>query len=151
MVGDIDEAIDQFRSVGETNYPVVAVRNWSSHELATTLSMRDREGDCQEALGIWNETLKRAERLGSLPLANRIKKRVESRYKTAKASSPHGLSPRESEVLGHLSEGKTNSEISDALFISPKTVENHVARILAKLRVGNRTEAAAFAHQHDLT
>jgi len=57
----------------------------------------------------------------------------------------HGLSERELEVLQLIATGKKNTEIASALVISPKTVKNHVARILNKLGLKNRVEAAVFA------
>jgi len=53
------------------------------------------------------------------------------------------LSPREREVMEHVARGLTNSEIADALVISPITVRNHVSSILTKLGVSNRTQAVA--------
>jgi DNA-binding NarL/FixJ family response regulator len=55
------------------------------------------------------------------------------------------LSARELEVLSLLAEGKANTEIGDALFISPSTVRNHISSILIKLHVGNRVQAAVRA------
>jgi DNA-binding NarL/FixJ family response regulator len=55
------------------------------------------------------------------------------------------LSDREREVLGCLTKGKSNSEIAQELSISPRTVENHVHNILAKLEVGSRWAAVALA------
>ena len=56
-----------------------------------------------------------------------------------------GLSRREHEVLALISEGRTNREIGERLFISQKTVGVHVGNILAKLGVSGRVEAAAVA------
>ncbi|HEY5472602.1 MAG TPA: LuxR C-terminal-related transcriptional regulator, partial [Candidatus Limnocylindrales bacterium] len=56
-----------------------------------------------------------------------------------------GLSPREYGVLLVLAEGRTNREIADRLFISERTVAVHVRRILSKLRVSGRVEAAGVA------
>ncbi|HUG49181.1 MAG TPA: LuxR C-terminal-related transcriptional regulator [Candidatus Limnocylindria bacterium] len=56
-----------------------------------------------------------------------------------------GLSPRESAVLNVLAEGRTNREIAERLFISERTVAVHVRRILAKLGVSGRVEAAGLA------
>ena len=55
------------------------------------------------------------------------------------------LSRREYEVLRLLGDGLSNREIAERLFISPKTAEHHVSRIYAKLGVGSRAEAAAYA------
>jgi DNA-binding CsgD family transcriptional regulator len=56
------------------------------------------------------------------------------------------LTPRELEILKHLSRGLTTRELGERLFISPVTVRNHIARIFAKLRVHNRLAAVAVAY-----
>jgi DNA-binding CsgD family transcriptional regulator len=58
---------------------------------------------------------------------------------------PFGLSPRELEVLTILSEGRTDREIAERLFISQRTVHIHVRRVLAKLGATSRTQAASIA------
>ena len=52
------------------------------------------------------------------------------------------LTERESEVLALLADGRSNREIAAALGVSLKTVQNHVSRVLAKLQVRDRTQAA---------
>ncbi len=67
------------------------------------------------------------------------------------AAARHGLTAREVEVLRLLAQRRTDREIADALFISPKTAGFHVANILGKLGVANRREAAALALREGLT
>jgi DNA-binding NarL/FixJ family response regulator len=54
------------------------------------------------------------------------------------------LTDQERKVLGHLAEGKTNRDIGTTLFLSEKTVKNYVSRILDKLGLARRAEAAAY-------
>jgi len=55
------------------------------------------------------------------------------------------LSEREIEVLKLIASGNDNAEIARALFISPKTVKNHISNILMKLQMENRIQAAVYA------
>jgi len=57
------------------------------------------------------------------------------------------LSPQEHRILDLLSEGLSNREISDAMFLAEKTVKNYVSNLLAKLGFQRRTEAALFAQR----
>ena len=73
----------------------------------------------------------------------------------ATAAAPAGtflirLTSRECEVLELLCQRYTDPEIAAYLFISPRTVNHHVGRILAKLGARNRREAGAVAIQHGL-
>jgi non-specific serine/threonine protein kinase len=61
-----------------------------------------------------------------------------------------GLTRRELDVLRLLADGRSNREIADALFISERTVTNHVAGILSKLGVRSRSAATSYALRNDL-
>lgn len=56
-----------------------------------------------------------------------------------------GLTDQERTLLGLLSEGLTNKQIADRMFLAEKTVKNYVSRLLAKLGLERRTQAAVFA------
>jgi DNA-binding NarL/FixJ family response regulator len=60
------------------------------------------------------------------------------------------LTARELEVLNLIAEGKINKEIAKELFISEKTVKNHVSNIFRKLNVSDRTQAAIYAFKHNI-
>jgi DNA-binding CsgD family transcriptional regulator len=95
-----------------------------------------------------------ARRLGARPLARaaaeelaRLGEKVERRLgRRAAGELEHaGLSRRELEVLRLVSVGRTNREIAQALFLSPRTVDMHVRNILTKLGCRSRTEATRRA------
>jgi DNA-binding NarL/FixJ family response regulator len=58
------------------------------------------------------------------------------------------LTEQERKVLAQLAEGRTNREIGEILFLSEKTVKNYVSRILDKLGLSRRAEAAAYVAKH---
>ncbi len=60
------------------------------------------------------------------------------------------LSPRELEILRLLVRGLENAEIASELGISPRTAKNHLSKILAKLIVSNRVQAAIYAVRHGI-
>ena len=64
--------------------------------------------------------------------------------------NPNQLSVRELEVLKLLAKGMVNKEIAGTLFISEKTVKNHISSIFRKLDVQDRTQAAVYALKHHL-
>jgi HD-GYP domain-containing protein (c-di-GMP phosphodiesterase class II) len=68
-----------------------------------------------------------------------------------RAARPAGLTRREAEVLLHVAQGLSNKEIASALWISEKTVRNHVEHIYAKIGVSNRIGASLYATRHGLT
>jgi DNA-binding NarL/FixJ family response regulator len=63
----------------------------------------------------------------------------------ASRANPAGLTRRQLAVLGLVNEGMTNAEIAEALVVSVRTVDHHVAAVLAKLGVHSRREAAEAA------
>lgn len=60
------------------------------------------------------------------------------------------LSAREHEVLDLIAAGRSNTDVAEALFLSPKTVRNHVSAIFAKLQVADRSEAIVRARDAGL-
>ncbi|WP_246608144.1 helix-turn-helix transcriptional regulator [Paractinoplanes toevensis] len=91
-----------------------------------------------------------ADALGAGPLleaAETLGRRLGVRAAVAAVSGTEVLTAREREVLRLVAEGQSNGRIAASLYISPKTASVHVSRIIAKLSVGNRTEAAAVAHR----
>jgi predicted ATPase/DNA-binding CsgD family transcriptional regulator len=66
------------------------------------------------------------------------------------ARAPFGLTPREIDVLRLVVEGRADREIGEALYISTRTAQTHVANLFAKLGVGARAEAAALAVRRGL-
>jgi len=62
----------------------------------------------------------------------------------------NNLSEREKEILKMISQGMTNAEISESLFLSEGTIRNYVSSILEKLDVKDRTQAAVLALRHGL-
>ena len=71
--------------------------------------------------------------------------RAQSTSEDAAATIRAELSDREVEVLKLIANGKDNAQIARELFISPKTVKNHISNILMKLQIENRIQAAVYA------
>jgi pimeloyl-ACP methyl ester carboxylesterase/DNA-binding CsgD family transcriptional regulator len=60
------------------------------------------------------------------------------------------LTPRECEIFGLIAKGLKNDEIADKLFISPKTVRNHITHIFSKLQIDSRSKAIVLAREAGL-
>jgi DNA-binding CsgD family transcriptional regulator len=118
-------------------------------------------GDRESATVVLGRAAEVTGRLGARPLDTEIKAlaRRARLNLTPHASAPAvatgastpaeqlGLTAREAEVLALVAAGRSNRQIAQALFISPKTVSVHVSNLLAKLGVAGRVEAAAIAHR----
>jgi two-component system response regulator DevR len=76
--------------------------------------------------------------------------KVLERVRQGRGDDPalRSLTEQERKVLAGLAEGHTNREISEMLFLSEKTVKNYVSRILDKLGLSRRAEAAAYVAKH---
>jgi DNA-binding CsgD family transcriptional regulator len=133
-------------------YEVALVR-WRAAETLAAAGERAAAGE-QAA-----EALRIAESLGSRWLAGELRALIqrarlhldepggERAATVEEPEDPFGLTPREREVLALIAQGATNRQIGAALFMAEKTASVHVSRILAKLGVSRRTEAAAVAHR----
>ena len=60
------------------------------------------------------------------------------------------ITPREYEVLKYISEGLSNKEIGEKLFVSESTIKTHVSNLLVKLNAKRRTEAVKIAKQYQI-
>jgi DNA-binding NarL/FixJ family response regulator len=87
------------------------------------------------------------ESLISPQIAAKVLRRLRSQSSNEDAAETirAELSDREIEVLKLIANGKDNAQIARELFISPKTVKNHISNILMKLQIDNRIQAAVYA------
>jgi NarL family two-component system response regulator LiaR len=88
---------------------------------------------------------------GEKVLENEVTEKMMNRMMQKNHHELHDdLTAREREVLALISQGRSNQEIADELFITLKTVKTHVSNILSKLEVEDRTQAAIYAFKHHL-
>jgi DNA-binding NarL/FixJ family response regulator len=87
------------------------------------------------------------ESLISPQIAAKVLQRLRAQSKDVDAAETirAELSDRELQVLKLIANGKDNAQIASELFISPKTVKNHISNILMKLQIENRIQAAVYA------
>jgi DNA-binding NarL/FixJ family response regulator len=148
-----EEAAAGWEVLGQP-YPAARARFRQAEAMLATRAPR---AEAEEALRAAHTV---ADRLGAAPLRRelellaqrgrlRLQAAVEpvSQPPEPSAASRLGLTRREAEVLALVAAGRSNRQIGEALFITPKTASLHVSRILAKLGVTGRVEAAAIAHR----
>jgi DNA-binding NarL/FixJ family response regulator len=92
----------------------------------------------------------RGEAIFGPDVALTVRERLAAPMGQALGSLPDGLSDREREVLDLLARGMSNPDIARTLYLSPKTVRNHVSNILMKLRVPDRAQAMIRAREAGL-
>ncbi|MQB01796.1 MAG: hypothetical protein GEU78_16200, partial [Actinobacteria bacterium] len=138
LQGRWSEAAEAWRTIG------------APYDMACALLETDDVASLTEAF----ETF---DRLGAKPgatlAAGKLRElgaRVPRGPRTATRDNAAGLTARESEILTLVAGGLTNSEIARALFITDKTVEHHVSRVLTKLGATSRREAARAARDMGL-
>jgi two-component system NarL family response regulator len=131
---------------------VARLREADPEARVVMLSIDEREEDVHRALaagamGYLPKSVTGAELLaameaacaGDVYVAEVLRARLDQRQRRPE------LSPREIEVLRHIVEGRSNKEIANALGLSEVTVKFHIGRILQKLGVEDRTQAATTA------
>src|SRR5215207_108170 len=131
-----------------------AVARWRHAEALVAV------GDRETAAPVAGAALEITERLGAAWLAGELESlAARARLRLGQADGeapaveddgsedPFGLTPRERQVLALVAAGATNREIGRQLYMAEKTASVHVSRILSKLDVRSRTEAAGVAHR----
>jgi DNA-binding CsgD family transcriptional regulator len=148
---DWPAAVAAWRTAGEPHMLAYALMRLAAALVAT--------GNREEATRAADEAARHARALGAQPLLSevldlgrRARLGVEARGgpEAAELDGPlasYGLTDREREVLQLVADGRSNSEIGAALFITRKTASVHVSNILAKIGVASRGEAAALVHR----
>ncbi|MFF3343884.1 AAA family ATPase [Streptomyces sp. NPDC002779] len=126
------------------------------HRLAEALVTAGGEDDRASAAELLRLAHAVADHLGARPLADEVASLARRARLPLTPDAPRpaadtlGLTSRERDVLRLVTAGRTNRQIAEELFISPKTASVHVSNILAKLGVAGRGEAAAMAHRMGL-
>ena len=152
-MGNLDQAVSHFEdslTFCRAGYRVELA--WTCRDYADTLLRRNGEGDRAKAMSLLDESLAISSELGMRPLMERTIARQEGISTTLKdvPAYPDGLTEREVGVMRLIASGRTNQEIGDELFISARTVANHVASIFNKTGAANRAEAATYASRNGL-
>jgi DNA-binding CsgD family transcriptional regulator len=127
-----------------------AAQAWSARDCSYDAALAQLGGDIDAV----QAALATFDRLGAKAAVRRARQRLAAlrgrvpRSRPADMlADPLALTRRQRQVLDLLSDGRSNAEIAAALHISPRTAAHHVAAILTKLGVDNRTHAAARAMQ----
>ncbi|MEV5438061.1 AAA family ATPase [Streptomyces sp. NPDC052682] len=139
----------------ERPYDLARVRYRLAEALLASGAGEDERARATELLRLAGAV---ADHLGARPLADAAAQLAQrARLPVGRAPEPVlapadpaealGLTSRERDVLRLVAAGRTNRQIAEELFISPKTASVHVSNILAKLGVAGRGEAAAVAHR----
>jgi DNA-binding NarL/FixJ family response regulator len=145
--GDLDQAVAQFDRAVELLRSIGAPfeRIESERRAARALALGGRADEAARRLAT-AEVL--ARRLHARPMVERLGDEIAALGGTARRrvrTGPAGLSRRETEVVRLVAVGRTNREIAQELFLSPRTVDMHVQNILLKMDCRSRADAARRA------
>ncbi|MFI5681859.1 response regulator [Streptomyces cellulosae] len=130
---DLDEYVYEALRAGASGF---LLKDASADKLAEAVRVV-AAGDALLAPGITRRLIAEFSRLDDRPRAP-LKERVG------------GLTERETEVLALIAQGLSNAEIAERLVVAEQTVKTHVGRILVKLGLRDRTQAAVFAYESGL-
>jgi DNA-binding NarL/FixJ family response regulator len=111
------------------------------------------QGESETARTLLDEVRAICEPLGAKPArarADALAARLDTARPVAPAY-PAGLSTREVDVLRLVAQGLTNQQVAERLYLSPRTVEQHLRSIYNKLGVSTRAAATRFAIEHRLS
>jgi DNA-binding CsgD family transcriptional regulator/tetratricopeptide (TPR) repeat protein len=155
-LGELSEApegiAEPYRMVIEGR-PVEAAAVWESMGLPYERALALMHGENDARL----EALEQFETMGATAVAAKLRQMLRAdgvsvprgRSQTTRDHAA-GLTARQAEILELLGEGLTNIEIADRLFVSPRTVEHHVAAVMSKLEASSRDDAVAKAANQGL-
>ena len=139
--GHFEEALTFCRKAGYQ--PELA---WTCRDYADTLLQSNDPGDREKATSLLDESLAITAELGMRPLMEQVTVLQQSlgSQPARIRKNPSNLTEGQWEVLQLLAQGKTNREIAQALVLSDRTVQRHIADIYDKIGARNRSEATAF-------
>ncbi|CAN5667689.1 hypothetical protein BH23CHL2_BH23CHL2_22460 [soil metagenome] len=143
-MGERDRAEDHFARALEQNerWGFRPAADYTRFEWARMFINRGDATDLDRAHGMLSEALRTARQIGMVRLERLAKLLIED-VSAPDRPNPAGLSPRETEVIALVVEGMTNAEIGETLYISPRTVSQHLRSVYTKLNVNNRASAVA--------
>lgn len=141
------EACREIRALNP-NIRVVMLTSYADDEALFSSMMAGAEGYVLKMIGSDAlvravETVARGEPLLDPSISRKLMNYLRLRQEERRREEI--LTDQEKRILALIAEGKTNKEIAQEVFLSEKTVRNHVSSILSKLGFTNRTQAAAYA------
>lgn len=138
--GELEDRI-QGHSIGADDY---LTKPFEPRELVAKI-----EAQLERSRRINAEMVRLMQHLGAGSMASTTPNKAETAASGSSSSPPQSLplTPAEQRVFWEVIQGFTNKQISDRLFISPRTVQTHLSNILSKLDLENRSQLVRFAFE----